>query len=137
MEVLFSVRLMSLNAHYQIHYKIDIHLVSKTMGLESSVTHSVDHNGLYMYQIQYWCLLLKNNQVMAPFSEWRRYKQNQINDTKADCTEAVECIMIVNQGKQKHFEQSTEPKINKITTQKSNRKRKEDKVQKKIRHMYI
>lgn len=137
MEVLFSVRLMSLNAHYQIHYKIDIHLVSKTMGLESSVTHSVDHNGLYMYQIQYWCLLLKNNQVMAPLSEWRRYKQNQINDTKADCTEAVECIMIVNQGKQKHFEQSTEPKINKITTQKSNRKRKEDKVQKKIRHMYI
>lgn len=136
MEVLFSVRLMSLNAHYQIHYKIDIHLVSKTMGLESSVTHSVDHNN-GLYQIQYWCLLLKNNQVMAPLSEWRRYKQNQINDTKADCTEAVECIMIVNQGKQKHFEQSTEPKINKITTQKSNRKRKEDKVQKKIRHMYI
>lgn len=122
MEVLFSVRLMSLNAHYQIHYKIDIHLVSKTMGLESSVTHSVDHNN-GLYQIQYWCLLLKNNQVMAPLSEWRRYKQNQINDTKADCTEAVECIMIVNQGKQKHFEQSTEPKINKITTQKSNRKR--------------
>lgn len=130
MEVLFSVRLMSLNAHYQIHYKIDIHLVSKTMGLESSVTHSVDHNN-GLYQIQYWCLLLKNNQVMAPLSEWRRYKQNQINDTKADCTEAVECIMMVNQGKQKHFEQSTEPKINKITTQKSNRKRKEDKVQKK------
>lgn len=130
MEVLFSVRLMSLNAHYQIHYKIDIHLVSKTMGLESSVTDSVDHNN-GLYQIQYWCLLLKNNHVMAPFSEWRRYKQNQINDTKADCTEAVECIMIVNQGKQKHFEQSTEPKINKITTQKSNRKRKEDKVQKK------
>lgn len=124
MEVLFSVRLMSLNAHYQIHYKIDIHLVSKTMGLESSVTHSVDHNN-GLYQIQYWCLLLKNNQVMAPFSEWRRYKQNQINDTKADCTEAVECIMIVNQGKQKHFEQSTEPKINKITTQKSNRKRRQ------------
>lgn len=136
MEVLFSVRLMSLNAHYQIHYKIDIHSVSKTMGLESSVTHSVDHNN-GLHQIQYWCLLLKNNQVMAPLSEWRRYKQNQINDTKADCTEAVECIMIVNQGKQKHFEQSTEPKINKITTQKSNRKRKEDKVQKKIRHMYI
>lgn len=130
MEVLFSVRLMSLNAQYQIHYNIDIHLVSKTMGLESSVTHSVDHNN-GLYQIQYWCLLLKNNKVMAPFSEWRRYKQNQINDTKADCTEAVECIMIVNQGKQKHFEQSTEPKINKITTQKSNRKRKEDKVQKK------
>lgn len=124
MEVLFSVRLMSLNAHYQIHYKIDIHLVSKTMGLESSVTHSVDHNN-GLYQIQYWCLMLKNNPVMAPFSEWRRYKQNQINDTKADCTEAVECIMIVNQGKQKHFEQSTEPKINKITTQKSNRKRRQ------------
>lgn len=124
MEVLFSVRLMSLNAHYQIHYKIDIHLVSKTMGLESSVTPSVDHNN-GLYQIQYWCLLLKNNQVMAPLSEWRRYKQNQINDTKADCTEAVECIMIVNQGKQKHFEQSTEPKINKITTQKSNRKRRQ------------
>lgn len=100
------------------------------MGLESSVTHSVDHNN-GLYQIQYWCLLLKNIQVMAPLSEWRRYKQNQINDTKADCTEAVECIMIVNQGKQKHFEQSTEQKINKITTQKSNRKRKEDKVQKK------
>lgn len=94
------------------------------MGLESSVTHSVDHNN-GLYQIQYWCLLLKNNPVMAPFSEWRRYKQNQINDTKADCTEAVECIMIVNQGKQKHFEQSTEPKINKITTQKSNRKRRQ------------
>lgn len=94
------------------------------MGLESSVTHSVDHNN-GLYQIQYWCLLLKNNQVMAPFSEWRRYKQNQINDTEADCTEAVECIMIVNQGKQKHFEQSTEPKINKITTQKSNRKRRQ------------
>lgn len=134
MEVLFSVRLMSLNAHYQIHYKIDIHLVSKTMGLKSSVTHSVDHNN-GLYQIQYWCLLLKNNKVMAPFSEWRRYKQNQINDTKADCTEAVECIMIVNQGKQKHFEQSTEPKINKITTQKSNRKRRQS--TKKIRHMYI
>lgn len=134
MEVLFSVRLMSLNAHYQIHYKIDIHLVSKTMGLESSVTHSVDHNN-GLYQIQYWCLLLKNNQVMAPLSEWRRYKQNQIKDTKADCTEAVECIMIVNQGKQKHFEQSTEPKINKITTQKSNRKRRQS--TKKIRHMYI
>lgn len=134
MEVLFSVRLMSLNAHYQIHYKIDIHSVSKTMGLESSVTHSVDHNN-GLYQIQYWCLLLKNNQVMAPLSEWRRYKQNQINDTKADCTEAVECIMIVNQGKQKHFEQSTEPKINKITTQKSNRKRRQS--TKKIRHMYI
>lgn len=134
MEVLFSVRLMSLNAHYQIHYKIDIHLVSKTMGLESSVTHSVDHNN-GLYQIQYWCLLLKNNQVMAPLSEWRRYKQNQKNDTKADCTEAVECIMIVNQGKQKHFEQSTEPKINKITTQKSNRKRRQS--TKKIRHMYI
>lgn len=115
---------MSLNAQYQIHYNIDIHLVSKTMGLESSVTHSVDHNN-GLYQIQYWCLLLKNNQVMAPLSEWRRYKQNQINDTKADCTEAVECIMIVNQGKQKHFEQSTEPKINKITTQKSNRKRRQ------------
>lgn len=62
---------------------------------------------------------------MAPLSEWRRYKQNQINDTKAHFTEAVECIMIVNQGKQKHFEQSTEPKINKITTQKSNRKRRQ------------
>lgn len=124
MEVWFSVRLMSLNAQYQIHYKIDIHLVSKTMGLESSVTDSVDHNN-GLYQIQYWCLLLKNNQVMAPFSEWRRYKQNQINDTKADCTEAVECIMMVNQGKQKHFEQSTEPKKNKITTQKSNRKRRQ------------
>lgn len=44
--------------------------------------------------------------------------------------------MIVNQGKQKHFEQSTEPKINKITTQKKEIE-KEDKVQKKIRHMYI
>lgn len=44
MEVLFSVRLMSLNAHYQIHYLCDIHLVSKIMGLESSVPHSVDHN---------------------------------------------------------------------------------------------
>lgn len=56
MEVLFSVRLMSLNAHYQIHYKIDIHLVSKTMGLESSVTHSVDHNnGLYQINIGAYC----------------------------------------------------------------------------------
>lgn len=124
MEVLFSVRLMSLNAHYQIHYNNWHTFSKKTMGLESSVTHSVDHNN-GLYQIQYWCLLLKNNQVMAPFSEWRRYKQNQINDTKADCTEAVECIMIENQGKQKHFEQSTEPKINKITTQKSNRKRRQ------------
>lgn len=46
MEVLFSVRLMSLNAHYQIHYLCDIHVhsVSKIMGLESSVPHSVDHN---------------------------------------------------------------------------------------------
>lgn len=41
---LFSVRLMSLNAHYQIHYLCDIHSVSKIMGLESSVPHSVDHN---------------------------------------------------------------------------------------------
>lgn len=123
MEVLFSVRLMSLNAHYQIHYKIDIHLVSKTMGLESSVTHSVDHNN-GLYQIQYWCLLLKNNHVMAPFSEWRRYKQNQINDTKADCRG---CGMY-HDSKPRQTETlwaKYRAKINKITTQKSNRKRRQ------------
>lgn len=51
---------------------------------------------------------------------------------------AVECIMIENQGKQKHFEQSTEPKRKQNqNTKKINRKRKEDSVQKKMWHMYI